>query len=327
MNRNATLEKLIFLGVMLVLAFLSSNLAWRPDRGGAQEAAITPAAQMADIQSSALSQPEPASSEQLSAETLPQGAGIFHRTGGDGSPEINAAAGLVADLQTGEIYFAKNLNHRWPIASISKLATAVLASDKLDLAMKITLTPQNFTTEGGDLTAELKAGETFSARDLLRAMLIFSSNEAAEALASAYGRDKFLSDMNSLARSWELKNTHFSDPTGLSAANQSTPLDLLLLAQRTYKDYPQLYAITRNKQMILTELNSGRQEVVNNINLFAGRPDFLGGKTGYTDEAGGNLLSIFAYDNRPVAVIVLGAEDRFGEAEKLINWFRQNYST
>jgi len=71
---------------------------------------------------------------------------------------------------------------------------------------------------------------------------------------------------------------------------------------------------------------SSRPVAFSNINHFAGQADFLGGKTGYTDDAGGNLLSLFSYQKRPVLVLVMGASDRFGETRRLLQWFKNSYN-
>ena len=133
--------------------------------------------------------------------------------------------------------------------------------------------------------------------------------------------------MNARAASWGMTNTHYDDPSGLSAGNESTPDDLLKLAQKIYTNYPQILQITRTPEVTLTEISTGKKIVVKSINDFAGRPDFIGGKTGYTDEADGNLLSIFNYENRPLLVIVMGTsdDDRFDNTLALYNWFVQDF--
>jgi D-alanyl-D-alanine carboxypeptidase len=105
--------------------------------------------------------------------------------------------------------------------------------------------------------------------------------------------------------------------------------DLVLLAQKVYTDYPGILAISRTPQVTITEINSGDQVVVKSINEFSGEEDFIGGKTGYTDQANGNLLSIFSYEGHPIIVVVLGTDDsaRFANTEALYNWFTTNFRT
>lgn len=248
---------------------------------------------------------------------------IFYRTGDEAPPAILARAAIVADLETGEAYFELNPDTRWPLASITKLMTAVMAVQHMDQNGALTFTPGDF--DGSAEADFLKAGDKYSFSDVLRIMLLLSKNEAAQALAGAYGKDKFVGGLNGLANDWGLGDTHFADPTGLSIANQSTILDIKKFALLIYRDYPNIFEITRRKRATITELNANRKLVISNINLFAGRSDFLGGKTGYTDDAGGNLVSIFSYGRRPILVVVLGTGDRFGETESLFNWFVRNF--
>jgi len=266
----------------------------------------------------------------------PQYSAAFRSTAGAGSPNFTAKgsalppviasrASLVADLGTESVLYGSNIDLRWPLASVTKLMTATVVLDKMDLGQRVTVTPAATDADPGQTL--LQAGDVYTVSDLLRVMLLPSSNVAAEALADAYGRDGFLAEMNARAAAWGMGSTHYDDPSGLSPQNQSTASDLLRLARKIYVDYPQLLAITRTPQVTITELNSGRQVPVKSINDFAGRSDFIGGKTGYTDEADGNLLSIFRYENQPVLVIVLGTNDgvRFANTLSLYQWFTGNF--
>jgi D-alanyl-D-alanine endopeptidase (penicillin-binding protein 7) len=231
-------------------------------------------------------------------------------------------AALVADLQTGAISFGDNDGKRWPLASVTKLMTAAVVMDNFDMDQKITITPDAFAVDPSEKT--LRAGDAYTASDLLRFLLLPSSNVAAEAFADSYGRALFIAAMNARAAMWGMANTHYDDPSGLSSGNQSTADNLLLLAQKIYSDYPKVLAITRTTQATATELGSGKKTFVKSINDFAGEADFIGGKTGYTNIADGNLLSIFKYNGRPILVVVLGTDetDRFINTEKLFDWFK-----
>ncbi len=252
---------------------------------------------------------------------------LFSTTSKEEAPNLLLHGALIADLETGETYYALRSDSIWPIASVTKLMTAAYATQYVGGPTAVTLPEMLGNYISADSVGVLKAGETYTAFDLEKAMLTFSSNEAAEGLASAIGRDAFLKGMNDTATSWGMLHTKFLDPTGLSASNQSTPLDLIILLRRMYQAYPDLLSITRSSSATLTEQTTGRAIRYNNINEFAGRADFLGGKTGYTDEAQGNLVSIFAYENRPIAVIVLGTSDRFGATSALFNWFKRTHTS
>jgi D-alanyl-D-alanine carboxypeptidase len=209
------------------------------------------------------------------------------------------------------------------MASLTKLMTATVVFDHLSMDTKITITPQTLAIDPSETT--LAANGTYTVSDLLHVMLMPSSNVAAEAMATYYGHAVFMAEMNQHAQAWGMTSTYFDDPSGLSSANQSSAHDLMILAQHVYNDYPQILAITRTPQTTITELNTGRQSGVRSINSFAGETGFIGGKTGYTNEAQDNLLSVFTYHNHPVLIIVLGTTDRFGDTTKLLNWFTMNY--
>ena len=247
----------------------------------------------------------------------------FIRTTTTTVPSLTAQAALVADLQSGTIFYSENADKRWPTASITKLMTASVALDHFTLDQRITITPQIFSADPEEVT--LVPGGTYTTGDLLHVMLMPSSNVAAEAFADTYDRSGFMAAMNARAAEWGMTNTYFDDPSGISAANQSTADDMLLLAQKIYTGYPQIFSFTRTPQTTITELNSGKSVPVKSINDFAGQPDFIGGKTGHTDQADGNLLSVFNDDGHPVLIIVLGTNSRFNDTQRLYSWFKSNF--
>ncbi|RMD66086.1 D-alanyl-D-alanine carboxypeptidase [Candidatus Parcubacteria bacterium] len=256
---------------------------------------------------------------------LPLEKAAFSPKGGNAAnaaPQFQGAAAVVADVTTGKVYFSYYPEKRWPIASLTKLMTAVIATEHIPPQQEILLEQRHFPFDAG--TPVLAPGEKYSASDLLKVMLIASSNEAAEALADFYGREKFIQEMNRRAKEWQLSHTVFYDPTGLSASNQSTAQDLKKLVGILYGKYPQFFLITSKPKEIIYDLNSGAAKEIHSTNVFAGDPGFLGGKTGYIDESGGNLISVFLY-GRPVVFIVLGTTHRFGATAKLFRWFIHTY--
>jgi D-alanyl-D-alanine carboxypeptidase len=250
---------------------------------------------------------------------------IFYRYREDQPPNITAAGAILADLETGETYFEIRKNNRWPIASITKLMTSLKAIKNTDIKQITTITEKDFESDDS-LVKYLKLGESYSINDLIKTMLTVSSNEAASAIANTYGREIFIRDLNSLANDLGMNSTNFNDPTGLSSANQSTPEDLRKLVLEIYSHDPELLETTRKQKTAIKELTSGKTVTLSNINSFAGRSDFIGGKTGFTDDAQGNLLSLFSYKTRPIIIVVLGTTDRFGETDQLISWFKSNYT-
>ncbi len=238
-----------------------------------------------------------------------------------GVPTVKAAAALVFNADTSERYLNAGEEKRWPLASLTKLMTAAVALDLIKKEMPIEITGQDYAVS--NLVEDIKVGDRYRALDLVRAMLTVSSNVAAEALARTYGRADFIAAMNHTAEAWGLRETYFDDPSGLSIANQSTPADLEKLVVRLRSEHPDVLAITREPVWRILELTSGRMRSIRNINVFAGKSDFLGGKTGYTLEAAGNLISLFSYNGKSFGIIVLGTNDRFGETERLLGWIEQ----
>jgi D-alanyl-D-alanine carboxypeptidase len=255
----------------------------------------------------------------------PVAKSAFSRVGETPPPTLAVEGAIVADVATGVHFMDENATERWPLASVTKLMTATIVLDKLSPAQKITITADAFNVDPS--AKNLNVGDTYTVSDLLRFLLLPSSNVAAEVLADAYGRSAFIAEMNARAAAWGMADTHYVDPSGLAVGNQSTAADLVLLAQKIYSDYPEILTITRTPQVTVTDLSSGNQVVVKSINEFSGETDFIGGKTGYTDQANGNLLSIFSDGGHPVVVVVLGTDDgaRFQNTEALYDWFTENF--
>ncbi|RJP44981.1 D-alanyl-D-alanine carboxypeptidase [Candidatus Parcubacteria bacterium] len=249
----------------------------------------------------------------------------FYRIKDEPPPLVSAERVLVADLRSGDDFLSIKKSGRWPLASITKLMGAVVVLRDMDLEQGVAVGEADFLPQSQE-ERSLTTGGRYRAADLLRAMLTASSNEAAEALANSLGRASFIAAMNAAARDWGLDETNFDDPTGLSASNQSTPADIQKLLLRIYDEYPDILKITRAKSWSIRNLDSGSVKAMKSTNLFAGQANFIGGKTGYTDEAGGNLVSVFRYRDRPLFIVVLGSDDRFGETEKLFSWFSRNFT-
>ncbi len=249
---------------------------------------------------------------------------VFSKINNTPIPIFNSQAYMVADLTTGAVLSGSNITRRWPTASLTKLMTATLIFDQLSTSTQITITPQMFAADPNEQT--LVIGGTYTVEDLLHLMLMPSSNVAAEAMADFIGHARFMQEMNQRAQAWGMTDTYFADPSGISAANESTAKDLLILAQHVYDNYPGILAITDTPVTTITELNSGRRITVRSINVFAGESVFVGGKTGNTPQAGANLLSIFNYNGHPVFITVLGTRMiPFGDTTSLYAWFKANY--
>ncbi|HEY5221104.1 MAG TPA: serine hydrolase [Candidatus Paceibacterota bacterium] len=239
-------------------------------------------------------------------------------------PAFTNSAYMVANLTTGNVLAGSNITKRWPTASLTKLMTATLILDQLSTTTTITITPQMFAADPDERT--LAIGGTYTVEDLLHVMLMPSSNVAAQAMADYIGEAQFMSEMNQRAQQWGMTDTYFADPSGISAANESTATDLLILAQHVYENYPDIFALTNTPVTTITELNSGKKVTVKSINHFAGTPGFVGGKTGNTDQADYNLLSVFNDNGTPIFIAVLGAPAlSFQDTSALYAWYKNEY--
>lgn len=231
---------------------------------------------------------------------------------------INAVSGGVFPLY-GDDIFVLNSDKKWPIASITKLMTAVIVKEQMNLNGII-----NLNIASTDKKNPLSSGD-YKAKDLLKAMLLVSSNESANAFADHYGRNNFVYKMNERAKSIGMSDTVFADPSGISARNLSTVEDLKKLVKFIWASEPEIFEISRRPDDTVYNLKFDQKKKLTNINIFAGRADFLGGKTGQIPESGGNLISIFNV-NGPRIIIVLGTENRFNETEKILKQLNGNRS-
>lgn len=234
-------------------------------------------------------------------------------------PKIDVAAALIKDLDSGYIFWDKNSSQRRPIASLTKLMTAVVALENFDTSKETTVSKNAISAAGGGEI--LKADTLYQIDYLLKLMLLKSSNDAATALAETYfSPEEFVKAMQKKSEEIGMNQTNFLDSTGLSVANQSTIKDLTLLVKFIFEDHPEIFKITALKNY----------RDIKNINEFAGQFDFLGGKTGFIDESGGNLISVFRYrsgkSDFPILIIVLGSKDRFNDTQILLDWVKEAYS-
>jgi poly-gamma-glutamate synthesis protein (capsule biosynthesis protein) len=235
-------------------------------------------------------------------------------------PVVSAKAYLLADLDSGEILEAKNTDKIFPIASVSKLMTALISLEAINQYQIVTISKRAFATEGD--TGRLRVGEKIEAGNLLYPLLLASSNDAAEALAEHYGRDKFIKLMNEKAGELGLKNTSFEDPSGLSAHNVSTAEDLYKLGRYIYNNKPYIFDVSA--KLGHTTVNHGWF----NTNDMAAAAYFLGGKNGFTYEARETMVSLWsipfsATENRRLALVTLNSANRKTDAESLLRYVRK----
>lgn len=225
---------------------------------------------------------------------------------------VTAPVYLVGNVLTGTVYLEKGGSRVLPVASMSKLVTAIAATDALSRASTTEVTADEAALPGDG--SNLRAGERFTVGELLYPLLLDSSNIAAEAIASTSDRARFLDLMNGYAWEVGMPHTYFADPSGLNPHNTATAEDFFALARYLYKFRPDILALTTTGSSSVATTTDHGSHVFESIHPFIKDPRFIGGKTGRTPEAGETMLTVLKIKGMPVAFIVLGSD--FGEREQ-----------
>jgi D-alanyl-D-alanine carboxypeptidase len=296
--------------------------------------------------------------------------------------KLSAKAAIVSDAATNKILYQKNINEKLPIASLTKLMTALVVLNKTNLDDVVIISAKAAEAEGKK--GNLFPGEKIIVENLLYILLAHSGNDAAVALAeyvgeknisveelpdnsafiseladSDFGTDdsilEFVKLMNQKASSFGLKNTYFINPNGLDPAeditdnsnnnnyiknpifdeleknesgNYSTAYDLAELVNYAL-DEPLIWEILRTQKISVRSIDKKFVHHLENTNKLLGKlPNIAGGKTGYTEQSGESLILVIGdpIDNHQIISVILNAEDRFIETEKLVKWIFENYS-
>ena len=227
-------------------------------------------------------------------------------------------AGLAFDLSDGTVLWRHNATAVRPIASLTKIMTALLAVERFAPGDMVRI-PRAADEVGGSRMAGLKPGRRVRANVLLKGLLISSSNNAAVALAIAgAGSERaWVALMNKRARLLGLTCTHYVDPHGLDPRNRSCAVDLATLAMRAMS-VPRIAAIA-HKRYARVWPGSGRKLTLYTTNhlLRDHYPGAIGLKTGYTVPAGFCVVTILQRGGRRIGVIVLGSKDAFFDARRV----------
>jgi D-alanyl-D-alanine endopeptidase (penicillin-binding protein 7) len=236
-------------------------------------------------------------------------------------PRTYSDAYTVVDLSSGSVLACKNPNQAYPIASITKLMNAVVALENTDINQNITLTEEMLRPEGHSPSLFLNLN--ISLKNLLKAALIQSTNDAAESISYAIGNPQFIALMNQKAKQLGMNDTVYYDVHGLNPDNHSTPSDLAKLVSYIYTHHPEILAITKETNFQLPDPD-GRLLTFQNLNNFSKRPDFIGGKTGYLPEAKQSLASVFNVSGKPVAIVLLHSTSRQKDTLRILDWLKNN---
>ncbi|VVE79881.1 D-alanyl-D-alanine endopeptidase [Pandoraea sputorum] len=237
---------------------------------------------------------------------------------------LRSSVAYVVDERTGESLFDKNSQAVLPIASISKLMTAMVSLDAgvpMTDVMEVTDEDRDYEKGTG---SRLSVGSRLSREDMLHIALMSSENRAAAALSRYFpgGRPAFLAAMNAKAKQLGMNDTHFNDPTGLSSQNVSSARDLVKMVKAAYQ-YPMIRRFSTDSNY---DVNTGRRELhYVSTNHLIGHSGWEIGlqKTGYINEAGQCLVMQANVEGRPVIMILLdstGKYSRFADATRVRKW-------
>ncbi|HON58221.1 MAG TPA: D-alanyl-D-alanine endopeptidase [Smithella sp.] len=241
---------------------------------------------------------------------------------------LRSASVLVEDQQTGEYLIEKHPDVIVPIASITKLMTAMIILDaRLNMKEKITITAED-VDKIRHSHSRLPVNTSLSRNDALLLALMSSENRAAHALARTYpqGLKAFVRAMNDKAQSLGLHETRFADPTGLSSENVSSARDLARMVNAAYK-YELIRDYTTRKEYLI---RVGKRSLkFCNTNHLVRNPQWQIGlsKTGFIDEAGRCLVMQSKVAQRPVLIVLLDADGkmtRYGDANRIKKWMEES---
>ncbi|MDQ9950341.1 MULTISPECIES: D-alanyl-D-alanine endopeptidase PBP7/8 [Acinetobacter] len=258
--------------------------------------------------------------------STPRVAPIRDTVGYNAQPSVSARAALVMDAQTGEVLYSKNTNASVPIASITKLMTAVVTADaRLNMSEEITLEQIDFAGAGGkNSSSTLRVGDKMNRAEVLLFALMKSENPAAAALARTYpgGRPAFVAAMNAKARALGMTATHYIESTGLHPQNVSSARDLGILVSTASQ-----YGLIRQFSTTPTyDFNLGYRVLKsNNTNALVrnGGWNINLSKTGYINEAGRCVVMHTTVNSRPAVIVLLGepsTQARNNDATNLLGW-------
>ncbi|MFH7525797.1 D-alanyl-D-alanine endopeptidase [Aeromonas enteropelogenes] len=242
--------------------------------------------------------------------------------------DIRSSSALVVDVNTGKTLYQKNATKVRPIASITKLMTALVVLDaRQDLAQTLTIDKEDLDRVK-HTHSRIRMGTKVTRRDALHLTLMSSENRMASALARHYpgGRSAFIRAMNNKARQLGMHQTHFYDATGLSTRNVSTAQDLGKLVTAAYRQ-PLIRQFTQDEHREMRFQAPSYSLMFNNTNPLVKNPDWdvRLSKTGFTDEAGRCLVMRAKPDSRELAIVLLNSVGKLtpvGDANRIRKWLR-----
>jgi D-alanyl-D-alanine carboxypeptidase (penicillin-binding protein 5/6) len=253
--------------------------------------------------------------------------------------DLQAKSIFVWDIKTHRKLYGRNEQEQLPLASVTKMMMALVATELLPPNTQITIAPIDLLKEGD---SGLYAGEKWALSDLLKFTLVASSNDGASAIAGVAGasmiahattsnpftnKKLFIEKMNAKAHDIGLDNTHFSNESGLDVDSLTggaygSARDMGMLFEYIFDKHPELFTATTYAKFDISSESNIVHHVANTNSGVEHIAGFIGSKTGYTDLAGGNLVVVVDIGiDHPVVIAVLGStrDGRFTDVEKLID--------
>jgi len=247
------------------------------------------------------------SRSRISVSTLPEFAKLVN---------VNSRAFIIYDSVSRSVVTGKNEHLRFAPASTAKIVSAVVALEYYGLDHVLTASGVD-AFEGSKM--KLAEGEQITVRNLLYGMMLPSGNDAARVLANNYpgGFKEFVNAMNEKARQLQMINTKFVDPDGYDDANFTTAYDLARVGSYAMNN-PTFRKIVGTKQITVADISGKYVHELYNLNELLGVDNITGIKTGFTDEAGGVLVTSVEQGNRRYIVVVLNSVDRFADTVSVV---------
>ncbi|MHC1721386.1 MAG: D-alanyl-D-alanine carboxypeptidase family protein [Clostridiaceae bacterium] len=245
-------------------------------------------------------------------------------------PDIYGQAAITIDLQTNEIIYEKNIDLNMYPASTTKLLTALLLAENKNKTDLLTYTESAKSQPEYSLNVNLQpiqVGEKMSAKDAMLGLMLYSGNDVAYMIADNISGNAtaFMDKMNEKIKALKLKNTHFVTPNGLHDTNHyTTAFDLSVIGREALKN--EWVKETVGTKAATITVSSGVSMAIENRNKLLGKNGCIGGKTGYTSQAGKCLVALYERDGRQMLGVVMNSVyDKddvfvFNDMEKIIDW-------
>ncbi len=240
--------------------------------------------------------------------------------------DLGSMSYLILDLSQESTLLQKNSEDIHSIASITKLMTAIVTSENIDINQEVTLVQEMFLLNSWQRQSPaIFPGARVLAGDLMKASLIQSTNNAAQSLTHLISEKDFIELMNEKASEIGMNDTSFHDAHGLSKENESSAKDLTKLLAYILKNKPHLLEITKEEKFQLPGRCPEHNWICTflNLNIFHGIAEFVGGKTGFTNAAGNTFAGVFSIEDTPYSIVLLNTKSRTKDTQKIWEWLKE----